>query len=102
MNHFLLKAFLNPERALALMTLLEHFWQAYQTALCWEGAETLEARVARLLPALMLARVDGKSPVEYLSATQQDLIRGFVIPFIQDSPASLKTLLAGLIKTLKL
>jgi hypothetical protein len=26
----------------------------------------LEARCARLLPGLLLARVDGKSPVEYL------------------------------------
>jgi hypothetical protein len=28
----------------------------------------LEGRVAALLPALLLARIDGKSPVEYLTA----------------------------------
>jgi hypothetical protein len=28
----------------------------------------LEARAARLLPGLFLARVDGKSPVEYITA----------------------------------
>ncbi|HEX9702621.1 MAG TPA: hypothetical protein VGA19_07185, partial [Rhodospirillales bacterium] len=31
-------------------------------------AMDVEGRAARLLPGLMLARVDGKSPVEYLSA----------------------------------
>jgi len=33
----------------------------------WEDREGLEARTARLLPGLFLARVDGKSPVEYLT-----------------------------------
>ncbi len=34
--------------------------------MAWEPAGELEARAARLLPGLFLARVDGKSPVEYL------------------------------------
>ncbi len=34
-------------------------------------------RAATLLPALMLARVDGKSPVEYLAPPQQELVRAF-------------------------
>jgi 5-methylthioribose kinase len=33
----------------------------------WEPWDALEARAAALLPALTLARVDGKSPVEYLT-----------------------------------
>ena len=37
---------------------------------------TLEARTAELLPALLLARVDGKSPVEYLTdEAQRDQVR---------------------------
>jgi hypothetical protein len=32
----------------------------------WESAGALQARAASLLPGLLLARVDGKSPVEYL------------------------------------
>ena len=34
----------------------------------WEPPHALEARAARLLPGLFLARVDGKSPVEYITA----------------------------------
>ena len=41
----------------------------------WEPPAALEARVCHLLPALMLARVDGKSPVEYLSEGSQETVR---------------------------
>ncbi len=42
--------------------------------------EAFDRRTARLLLMLMLARVDGKSPVEYLSAQagKQDFVRRFV------------------------
>jgi len=39
--------------------------------------------VCRLLPALMLARVDGKSPVEYLSAPEQVTVRSIALPLIK-------------------
>ncbi len=35
----------------------------------------VEKRTASLLPALLLARVDGKSPVEYLTEPQRQLVR---------------------------
>jgi hypothetical protein len=37
----------------------------------WEPPSDLEARAARLLPGLLLARVDGKSPVEYVTEEHQ-------------------------------
>ena len=40
---------------------------AYRAEITWEPPESLEARAARLLPGLLLARVDGKSPVEYIT-----------------------------------
>ena len=39
----------------------------YLAGVGWEPAAELEARAATLLPGLFLARVDGKSPVEYLT-----------------------------------
>jgi hypothetical protein len=33
----------------------------------WEAPDAIEARAATLLPGLLLARVDGKSPVEYVT-----------------------------------
>lgn len=42
-----------------------------------QHADAVETRVARLLPMLMLARVDGKSPVEYLDPEKQNRVRKF-------------------------
>jgi len=39
----------------------------------WESG--IEERVAALLPGLLLARVDGKSPVEYLDEGQREQVR---------------------------
>ena len=66
LNHLLLKCLWVPAAAHDLLLSFESLFEAYKTKLSWERAETLEIRTATLLPALMLARVDGKSPVEYL------------------------------------
>ena len=57
----------------------------------WEPAEAVQARTAALLPALMLARVDGKSPVEYLQGNPaaQEKVRATALPMIEQPPASL-------------
>jgi hypothetical protein len=62
----------------------------------WEDPGALEARVSALLPALMLARVDGKSPVEYLSAPAQDSVRRLARAMIADPPGALGDLFAQL------
>ena len=41
--------------------------ESYLATVVWEPAAVLEKRAARLLPGLFLARVDGKSPVEYVT-----------------------------------
>ena len=51
------------------------FWSAYQAG---RPSPEIESRVGRLLLMLMLARVDGKSPVEYLDTARQQFIRAFV------------------------
>ena len=45
--------------------------KAYLGGITWEPAAALEARAAHLLPGLLLGRVDGKSPVEYLTEEAQ-------------------------------
>jgi hypothetical protein len=45
--------------------------QAYLDGTTWESRAGLEQRAAALLPGLLLARVDGKSPVEYLTEEAQ-------------------------------
>jgi len=66
LNHLLLKCLWVPAAADDFLLSFESLFEAYKTNVSWERIETLETRTASLLPALLLARVDGKSPVEYL------------------------------------
>jgi 5-methylthioribose kinase len=65
--HFLLKGLYHTPRQVGLRGLAKGFWQRYlKEAGSAIDAQSLEPRVARLLLMLLLARIDGKSPVEYL------------------------------------
>jgi aminoglycoside phosphotransferase (APT) family kinase protein len=67
LNHLLLKCLWVPSAATRLLGAFDALTAAYLAEVDWERAETLERRAANLLPGLLLARVDGKSPVEYLT-----------------------------------
>jgi aminoglycoside phosphotransferase (APT) family kinase protein len=83
LNHFLLKCLPQPERAFELSVCFKTFVSTYRTHIDWESADDLESRAARLLPALFLGRVDGKSPVEYITHEhQKDLVRQVARPLI--------------------
>ena len=94
LNHFLLKSAHLPAHAKPLLASFDAFLDAYWPHVHWEDAAQLEARVATLLPGLTLARVDGKSPVEYLAAPTRDAVRGASIALLQDPTPSLATLAA--------
>jgi tRNA A-37 threonylcarbamoyl transferase component Bud32 len=67
LNHLLLKCLWAPKASAGFMACFEALALRYLAGITWEAADALEARAARLLPGLFLARVDGKSPVEYLT-----------------------------------
>lgn len=83
LNHLILKAIHLPGSTQQLLESVLQLWQAYQSSIDWEQADKLEARVCQLLPALMLARIDGKSPVEYLNSDKQALVREIAIALIE-------------------
>ncbi|MFF3334029.1 phosphotransferase family protein [Streptomyces sp. NPDC002888] len=66
-NHLLLKTLVVPGHRADLLRAARALAAAYVRQVDWEPGAALEARAATLLPALLLARVDGKSPVEYLT-----------------------------------
>lgn len=86
-NHLVLKAVHLHRSRSQLLQQVEALWAAYAAHVTWEDAQALEARVCALPPALMLARVDGKSPVEYLSKETRQRVRDIAIPLIA-SPVS--------------
>ena len=78
LTHLLLKCRWLPARKEALLRSFDAFAAAHAAHVSWEPACEVETRVATLLPALVLARVDGKSPVEYLTDERdRDAVRGW-------------------------
>ncbi len=61
------------------------FWSGYQRGNPRIGEE-LSPRVARHTAACVLARVDGKSPVEYLDARGQEVARRFALRMFAHEP----------------
>jgi aminoglycoside phosphotransferase (APT) family kinase protein len=94
LNHFLLKAAHLPACTRALAQSFRAFLQAYWPHVRWEPATTLEQRVATLLPGLTLARIDGKSPVEYLGEPQRAAVRRAAIALLRQAPSSLDSIAA--------
>jgi aminoglycoside phosphotransferase (APT) family kinase protein len=66
LNHLLLKCAWVPRHTARFLDGYAALSDAYLAGVTWEPAARIEARTAALLPGLLLARVDGKSPVEYL------------------------------------
>lgn len=69
-NHLLLKA--SHLKSTALLKEAERLWSSYWGAM---KSERLEGQAVRTLAALMLARVDGKSPADYLDSEDRMSIR---------------------------
>lgn len=90
LNHLLLKAVPRPDRMAQLHVAFESLVDAYFAVAVFEPREQLEGRAAALLPALLLARVDGKSPVEYITQeTERERVRAAALPLVAMPPKRL-------------
>lgn len=85
LNHLMLKAVHLPKSRGSLLCAIEAFWNAYAEQVTWERPDAVEARVCRLLPCLLMARIDGKSPVEYLDSRERNQVRQLALELIQQS-----------------
>lgn len=86
LNHLVIKATAGVAPPAQFGHAADAFRTAYLAQVDWEDADTIEARIAGLLPALMLARVDGKSPVEYLDGVGQARLRALARSLILSAP----------------
>ena len=90
LNHFLLKCLWTPAAAAGFLRCFEAMREAYVGALSKLDAEALEGRAAGLLPGLLLARVDGKSPVEYVTnEADRDFVRTVAAGLLNERPVRL-------------
>jgi len=90
LKHFLLKCLWTPSSTNAYLTCFKEMTASYLNEVAWEAPEQLEERAASLLPGLFLARVDGKSPVEYIQQeTDKDKVRACARALLFHSPKRL-------------
>lgn len=92
LNHLLLKCLWNRAAAARYLAAFDALSAAYLAPMpAQRGA--IEARAARLLPALFLARIDGKSPVEYITAEKdRDRVRRVAAPLIREPADRLESI----------
>lgn len=92
LNHLLLKSIHLRAHSGALLREAHAFSVAYFEQVDWEKRSDIERRLCALLPMLMLARVDGKSPVEYLSDDDRERVRAFARTLIKTPAEDLEQL----------
>lgn len=94
LTHLLLKCVANPAHREDYLACFQRLTSNYLAGITWETPQALEERAAGLLPALLLARIDGKSPVEYLtdSPQKQNWVRFVARPFIMTPPQQLEAI----------
>lgn len=93
LNHLLLKCVWHREFAEPTLAAFRAVKDAYLQAATWEDPAETERRAARLLPMLSLARIDGKSPVDYLTDPRdRDFVRDAAKDFIYGEEESLEAI----------
>jgi 5-methylthioribose kinase len=85
LNHFLLKCFRRPEHRAGYLELAHVFYAWLEGLLPPAALPWFERATARHLGCLLLARIDGKSPVEYITEEPlKDAVRGAAEGLILD------------------
>ena len=86
-NHLILKSILNSDKKKDYIIALNKFINKYLNELKISEKNNYIIRFLNLIPVLMLARVDGKSPVEYFNEAQKEHVR-FIGKSLLEEPAT--------------
>ena len=107
MTHLLSKAHHLPDYRRRFADAARQYWQTYQAILGpatpgpLDWAESLEARAVRHTLACLLARVAGRSPLEYMPATERLRQQAVTVALMAQPPARMAGLIDGFIEHLK-
>ncbi len=88
LNHLFMKCLVRAPHDSETSLMINGFWRHYLAA-SGKREAVIEPRLVQLLPLLMLARVDGKAPLEYLDDTRQEFVRRFVYKQLQHGGSKL-------------
>jgi aminoglycoside phosphotransferase (APT) family kinase protein len=92
LNHLFLKSLHHAPKRFGIDRMIAAFWSAYAEARRSPKSSPVERRVVPMLLMLLLARVDGKSPAEYLTLRKHQFIRDFVREHLPSPPKNLACL----------
>jgi len=96
LNHLFLKTFHQPQFGRRYLSAAREFWDEVLKGTERAALERLEEMTLRHLGALMLARIDGKSPVEYIrDELTRQRVRGFAKRLLREPPSCLEEALTA-------
>ena len=95
LTHLLSKAHHLPEHRQSFAAAAHRYWQTYTSSVgATPWGHNLEAHVVRQTLGCLLARVAGRSPLEYLDASERSNQRAAVLALMASPPAGVPSLIA--------
>lgn len=98
MTHLLSKAHHIAARRAGFAEAAQVFWRVYSADASW--ADSVEQRAVRNTLACLLARIDGRSPLEYLTEEERARQRRAVLDLMTDPPAAISVLIGEFVRRL--
>lgn len=93
-NHLLIKSIHIPQKKHHFINSYKIFFDTYLGSLELSKRNIFFERCVEMIPIMLLARVDGKSPVEYITKeNKKNKIRLLAFKLIENSPKSLNALI---------
>jgi 5-methylthioribose kinase len=93
LTHFLSKANHMIEKRARLIAAAPLFWRVYLKEIAPLGWNAIEPRIVRHILGCLLARVAGKSPLEYLTADEAAQQRGLTLLLMENPPNKVEDLI---------
>ena len=91
-NHILLKSLLFKNLGHKFLELSYKFLNNYIKNITWEDKNFFIQRLIKILPLLLLARVDGKSPVEYFKTKEKKQTRSLAKNILNEEVKNIQQL----------
>ena len=91
--HFLAKAYYLPEARNAFLQMARAYWMSYCQSLTPQMRANVVDQAARHTLACVLARMAGRSPLEYLDQRQRNTLQRIALELIEQEVADMETLL---------
>ncbi|WP_158542963.1 phosphotransferase family protein [Phytoactinopolyspora halophila] len=88
LTHLVLKSVRRPGWSQRYLALARDFLASYRDGLPADDEERVLASTVRQMGALLIARIDGKSPIEYLTSPQRATARQLGIDLLRQPPGS--------------